>query len=57
MTEKTVRIMRRLRNKNTYIRKITFKRSTTNKKCDEGRQEEAGEISTKEYEMESIEEE
>jgi len=57
MTEKTVRIMRRLRNKNTNIRKITFKRSTTNKKCDEGRQEEAGEISTKEYEMESIEEE
>jgi len=30
MTEKTVRIMRRLRNKNTSIRKITFKRSRRN---------------------------
>lgn len=56
MTEKTVRIMKKLRNKNTSIMNTRFKRSRTNKKCDEGKQAEAGEIGTREYEMESKEE-
>jgi hypothetical protein len=49
MTENTIRIMQRLRNKNTSIRKINLKMSRTNKKCDE----EAREIGTGEYETES----
>jgi hypothetical protein len=56
MTEKAIRITKRLRNKNISIRKIRLKRSKTNKMCDEGRQAEAGEIDTREYEMESKEE-
>jgi len=48
MTEKTIRIMARLRDKNTSIRNIRLKSSRTNKKCDEGRQAEAGEIGTTE---------
>jgi hypothetical protein len=57
MTEKTVRIMKRITNTNTSIRKIRLKRSRTNKKCDEGRQAEAGQIGTREYEIKSKEEE
>jgi len=48
MTEKTIRIMTKLRNKNTSIRNIRLKSSRTNKKCDNGRQAEAGEIGTRE---------
>jgi hypothetical protein len=40
--------MTRLRNKNTSISKIRLKSSRTNKKCNEGRQAEAGEIGTRE---------
>jgi hypothetical protein len=57
MTEKTIKIMKRLGNKNTSVRKIRLKRSRTNKKCDEGRQAETREIGTREYEMESKEDE
>lgn len=57
MTEKTVRIMKRITNTNTSIRNIRLKRSRTNKKCDEGRQAEAGQIGTREYEIKSKEEE
>lgn len=49
--------MKRLGNKNTSVRKIRLKRSRTNKKCDEGRQAETREIGTREYEMESKEDE
>jgi hypothetical protein len=57
INDKTIRILKKLRNKTTIIRKIRLRRPRTNKKCDKGRQAEVGELGTRKSVMESKAEE